>query len=76
MDNAVVLYQEGHTFEMGIKKATGGRIQLGVAGAVSQIASASGGIAGAIIPLIELGIPLFTHYIPYACGNLDVTEVN
>jgi hypothetical protein len=43
MDNVVVPYQEGHAFGMGIKSATGGRMQLGVVGAVTQIAGASGG---------------------------------
>jgi hypothetical protein len=43
MDNVVVPYQEGHAFGMGIKSASGGRMQLGVVGAVTQIAGASGG---------------------------------
>lgn len=43
MDNVVVPYQEGHAFGMGIKSATGGRMQLGVVGTVSQVAGASGG---------------------------------
>jgi hypothetical protein len=61
MDNVIVPYQEGHAFGMGIKSATGGRMQLGVVGAVTQIGGASGGSGSFQMTRIQTTEELESH---------------
>lgn len=61
MDNVEVPYQIGHAFGMGVKSATGGRRGLGVVGAVSQIAGASGGSGGFEMTRIQTTSDLEDH---------------
>jgi hypothetical protein len=46
MENAFVPYQFGYDYGIGVKSATGGRMQLGAKGAPSQVKDASGGSGG------------------------------
>jgi hypothetical protein len=61
MDNVEVPYQAGHAFGIGVKSATGGRRGLGVVGAVSQIAGASGGSGGFEMTRIQTTSDLEDH---------------
>lgn len=61
MENALVAYKEGHDFGMGIKSSTGGRMQLGATGAVTQIAGGSGGSGSFQMTRIQTTSELESH---------------